>query len=165
MHTFDLFREHYPQAVKFHGEHRLIDSVAIHYLVPVIRWIDDRQEGREKPVLYITIDAMRDSYGKQRSNMRKTFEMLIETYDVYFVVAAPTNEHDYITQSQLWIEDAISAPAYDRVVMTNKPSLLLGDFIISTTEEKGFMGTCIQLGTPDFKCWEDVETYFMRIRN
>ena len=165
VHTFDLFREHYPQAVKFHGEHRLIDSVAIHYLVPVIRWIDDRQEGREKPVLYITIDAMRDSYGKQRSNMRKTFEMLIETYDVYFVVAAPTNEHDYITQSQLWIEDAISAPAYDRVVMTNKPSLLLGDFIISTTEEKGFMGTCIQLGTPDFKCWEDVETYFMRIRN
>ena len=59
----------------------------------------------------------------------------------------------------------MSAPAYDRVVMTNKPSLLLGDFIISTTEEKGFMGTCIQLGTPDFKCWADVETYFMRIRN
>ena len=165
MPTFELFREHYPQAVKFHGEHRLIDSVAIHYLVPVIRWIDDKQEGREKPVLYITLDAMRDSYGKPRSNMRKTFEMLIETYDVYFVVAAPTNEHDYITQSQLWIEDAISAPAYDRVVMINKPSLLLGDFIISTREEKGFMGTCIQLGTPDFKCWEDVETYFSRIRN
>ena len=165
VHTFDLYREHYPQAVKFHGEHRLVDSVAIHYLVPVIRWIDDKQEGREKPVLYITLDAMCDSYGKQRSNMRKTFEMLIETYDVYFVVAAPTNDHDFITQSQEWIEDAISAPAYNRVIMTNKTSLLLGDFIISTDDEKAFMGTCIQLGSPDFKCWEDVETYFSRIRN
>ena len=165
VHTFDLYREHYPQAVKFHGEHRLVDSVAIHYLVPVIRWIDDRQEDREKPVLYITLDAMRDGYGKARSNMHKTFEKFIETYDVYFVVAAPTNEHDYITQSQLWIEDAISAPAYNRVIMTNKTSLLLGDFIISTDDEKAFMGTCIQLGSPDFKCWEDIETYFSRIRN
>lgn len=165
VHTFDLFREHYPQAVKFHGEHRLIDSVAIHYLVPVIRWIDDRQEGREKPVLYITLDAMRDGYGKVRSNMHKTFEKLIETYDVYFVVTAPTNDHDFITQSQEWIEDAISAPAYNRVIMTNKSSLLLGDFIISTDDEKTFMGTCIQLGAPDFKCWEDIETYFSRIRN
>ena len=165
VHTFDLYRGHYPQAVKFHGEHRLIDKVAIHYLVPVIRWIDDRQEGREKPVLYITLDAMRDGYGKPRSNMHKTFERLMESYDVYFVVAAPTNDHAYITESQDWIEDAISAPAYNRVVMTNRPSLLLGDFIISTDEEKGFMGTCIRLGAPEFKCWEDIETYFMRISN
>ena len=165
VHTFDLYREHYPQAVKFHGEHRLVDSVAIHYLVPVIRWIDDRQEDREKPVLYITLDAMRDGYGKARSNMHKTFEKFIETYDVYFVVAAPTNDHDFITQSQEWIEDAISAPAYNRVIMTNKTSLLLGDFIISTDDEKAFMGTCIQLGSPDFKCWEDVETYFVRIKS
>ena len=165
VHTFDLYREHYPQAVKFHGEHRLVDSVAIHYLVPVIRWIDDRQEDREKPVLYITLDAMRDGYGKARSIMHKTFEKFIETYDVYFVVAAPTNDHDFITQSQEWIEDAISAPAYNRVIMTNKTSLLLGDFIISTDDEKAFMGTCIQLGSPDFKCWEDVETYFVRIKS
>ena len=140
VHTFDLYREHYPQAVKFHGEHRLVDSVAIHYLVPVIRWIDDRQEDREKPVLYITLDAMRDGYGKARSNMHKTFEKFIETYDVYFVVAAPTNDHDFITQSQEWIEDAISAPAYNRVIMTNKTSLLLGDFIISTDEERRLWG-------------------------
>ena len=62
-------------------------------------------------------------------------------------------------------EYAISAPAYNRVIMTNKSSLLLGDFIISTDNEKAFIGTCIQLGSPDFKCWEDVETYFSRIRN
>lgn len=165
VHTFDLYRGHYPQAVKFHGEHRLIDKVAIHYLVPVIRWIDDRQEGREKPVIYITLDAMRDGYGKLRSNMHKTFERLMEIYDVYFVVKAPTNDHAYITESQNWIEDAISAPAYNRVIMTNRSLLLFGDFIISTDEEEEFMGTCIRLGAPEFKCWEDIETYFLRIRN
>lgn len=28
VHTFDLFHEHYPQALYFHGEHRLIDKIA-----------------------------------------------------------------------------------------------------------------------------------------
>ncbi|MDY3847032.1 MAG: YqiA/YcfP family alpha/beta fold hydrolase [Prevotella sp.] len=163
VHTFDLFRQHYPQAVKFHGEHRLIDKVAIHYLVPVIRWIDDRQSGRERPLLYVSIDAMRDNHGQQRSNMRKTVEYLMETYDILFLVPAPTNDHQYSEEAQLWIEDIISAPAYDRVVMTNRPSVLFGDFIISTEKVDGFMGTCIQLGSPEFKCWEDIETYFERL--
>ena len=95
--TFDLFREHYPQAVKFHGEHRLIASVATHHLVPVLSWIADRQARTHKPVFYITLDAMRDGYGKVRSNMHETFEKLVETYDVYFVVTAPTNDHDFFS--------------------------------------------------------------------
>ena len=49
VHTYDLFHEHYPTAIGFHGEHRLTDKVAMHYLIPVIRYIDDRQEGRERP--------------------------------------------------------------------------------------------------------------------
>ena len=48
VHTFDLFSEHYTQAIHFHGEHRLIEKAIFHYLMPVIRWIDDRQEGRER---------------------------------------------------------------------------------------------------------------------
>lgn len=163
VHTFDLFREHYPQAVHFHGEHRLIDKVALHYLVPVIRWIDDRQERREKPVLYIAIDAMRDQYGKPRSSMHQTFETLLEKYDVYFVIPAPTNGHAAADADRAWIEDVISAPAYDRIIMTNRPQLLLGDFIITTTDEKEFMGTCIRLGAPEFKTWEDIDTYFSRL--
>ena len=49
VHTFDLFHSHYPQAIRFHGEHRLIEKVVHRYLIPVIRWIDDRQEGRTRP--------------------------------------------------------------------------------------------------------------------
>lgn len=163
VHTFDLFREHYPQAVKFHGEHRLIDKVAIHYLVPVIRWIDDRQDGRERPILYITLDAMRDSYGKQRPSMHKCFEMLLEYYNVYFVCPAPTNDHESLTEAQEWIEDAISAPAYDRILFANQRALLYGDYMISREDEGQFMGTTIQLGTDEFKTWDEIITYFERL--
>ena len=80
VHTFDLFHEHYPLAIPFHGEHRLIDKVAFHYLCPVIRWIDDKQNGKERPIVYIDFDALHDSYMKATSSMHKAYEMLIEHY-------------------------------------------------------------------------------------
>lgn len=163
VHTFDLFRQHYPQAISFHGEHHLIDKVAIHYLVPVIRWIDDRQSGRERPVLYIAWDALRDQYDKPKASLHKAYEMLIENYSVYFVCPAPTNDHSYITTAQIWIEEYINAPAYDRVVFTNQPQLLYGDYMVSVADREGFMGTTIRLGSDDFKTWDDVITYFERL--
>ena len=41
VNTYDLFREHYPTAIRFHGEHRMNDNSFMHSIVPVIRWIDD----------------------------------------------------------------------------------------------------------------------------
>ena len=58
VHTFPLFSGHYANAIRFHGEHRLSDKVAHHYLIPVIRWIDDRQEGRERPIVFIDFNAL-----------------------------------------------------------------------------------------------------------
>ena len=78
VHTFDLFHEHYPNAIRFHGEHRLIDKVAFHYLSPVIRWIDDKQNGTERPIVYIDFDALHDNYMKATSSMHKAYEMLIQ---------------------------------------------------------------------------------------
>ena len=48
VHTFDLYRSHYPQAAHFHGEHRMDDKSFLNGVVPVIRWIDDKQEERER---------------------------------------------------------------------------------------------------------------------
>ena len=74
VHTFDLFRNHYPNAITFHGEHRLTDKIAMHYLLPLIRYIDDRQEKRERPVVYIDIQTLRDSYGHATASMHKAYE-------------------------------------------------------------------------------------------
>lgn len=163
VHTFDLFREHYPTAIHFHGEHRLTDKIALHYLIPVIRWIDDKQEGRQRPIVYIDIEAMRDSYGNATASMHKAYEMLLETYSVYVVADAPTNDHTYITAVQDWAEKFLSTPAYDRVVFTNQRQLLYGDYMVTPHPCPDFMGTTIEWGSDEFKTWEEIITFFERL--
>ena len=163
VHTYDLFLSHYPQAVRFHGEHRLTDKVAIHYLVPVIRWIDDRKEGRERPILYITIDAMRAPQGQPRPSMHKAFEMLLENYNIYFVCPARSTAKEAMAADHDWIEEAISAPSFDRIVYANNTALLYGDYKISTSDDTDFMGTNIRLGSDEFKTWDEIITYFERM--
>lgn len=163
VHTFDLFHEHYPQAIHFHGEHRLTEKVINHYLIPLIRHIDDRQDGRERPVLYITLDAMRDQYGKPKSSLNKAYEFLLNYYDINILASAPTNHHDQLTNTQLWVEEYLSAPAWNKVVFCNRAELLLGDYLIDTHKNPGFMGTCIELGSDEFKTWEEILVFFQRI--
>ena len=50
VHTYDVFHAHYPNAIYFHGAHRLTDKIALHALIPVIRWIDDQQNNTERPI-------------------------------------------------------------------------------------------------------------------
>ena len=44
--TYDLYMQHYTQGISFHGEHRTNDKVFHDSVMPLIRWIDDKQEGR-----------------------------------------------------------------------------------------------------------------------
>lgn len=163
VHTFDLFNEHYPNAIHFHGAHQLSNKVAFHYLIPVIRWIDDRQQGRERPIVYIDYHILHDRFGKATSSMHKAYEMLIEHYDVYIVTDAPTNDSEYITAVQQWVEDYLSAPAFNRIVFSNQKQLLYGDYFITTDNESNFMGTTLQYGSDEFKTWEELIVFFDRL--
>ena len=62
--TIGIFSQHYSQATNFHGEHRMDDKSYMHSVVPVIRWIDDKQEHRQRPIIYIGIETMMDAYQK-----------------------------------------------------------------------------------------------------
>ena len=163
VHTFDLFSEHYTQAIHFHGEHRLIEKAIFHYLMPVIRWIDDRQEGRERRTVLISQDTLADGYGKPKSSLHKAYELLLDNYNVYFVSPAPTNNPSVITEQQAWIEETFSAPAWNHAVFTNQPQLLYGDYFISSTEQPDFLGTVLRFGSDEFKTWEEIITYFERL--
>ncbi len=163
VHTYGLFRSHYPQAVRFHGEHRLVEKVILHYLIPLIRAIDDRQEQRQRPVVYIADDSLRDGYGNALSSLSKCYEMLIENYDVQFVAPAPSHSPEAMTEAQQWIEQTFSAPSWGKVVYTNRPHLLLGDYLISRQSQPDFMGTSIVFGSDTFKTWEDVIVFFERL--
>lgn len=161
--TWDLFRQHYPTAIHFHGEHRMDDKSYMHGVMPIIRWIDDRQEGRQRPVLLVTLDSAKDAYGEPRSSMQKAFRRLIETYDVHLVAPADFNDRTAMADAMAWAEKHLDAPSYNHLSFENNPAMLLGDYLVSTTPCKNFMGTVIPFGSDTFKTWEEVITYFDRL--
>ena len=161
--TWDLFRQHYPTAIHFHGEHRMDDKSYMHGVMPIIRWIDDRQEGRQRPVLLITLDSAKDAYGEPRSSMQKACRRLIETYDVHLVAPADFNDRTAMADAMAWAEKHLDAPSYNHLSFENNPAMLLGDYLVSTTPCKNFMGTVIPFGSDTFKTWEEVITYFDRL--
>ena len=161
VNTYDLFHAHYPTAIRFHGEHRMNDNSFMHAVVPVIRWIDDRQEGRERPIIYIDVNTLADKYQKPNSSAQKTIRTLLETYQLFFVAPAPA-EPEHYAEVNTWLYEYITVPAYDHTVFTNQKQLLYGDYLIDA-EETETMGTLIQFGTDTFKTWDDIADYFSHL--
>lgn len=163
VHTFDLFSEHYSQAIHFHGEHRLVDKVVDHYLIPIIRWIDDRQQHRERPIVYIDYEALHDAYGHPTSSMHKAYELLLTYYQVYIVAPSLSNHMEQMAEVGAWVEEYLSAPAWNHVVYTDRKALLYGDYFIDPQPDTDFMGTTLAYGSDEFKSWEDIIVYFERL--
>ena len=163
VHTFPVFMEHYTQGISFHGEHRTNDKVFVNSVIPVIRWIDDRQEGRTRPVVFIGIDTLRDNRGMQTSSALKAFRYLLETYNIYVVAKAPNYDLNYIKDVEDWTQEVINVPAYGHLVFTNRTDLLLGDYLIDTQKDSDFMGTHVQFGSDTFKTWEEIIVFFSRL--
>jgi predicted esterase YcpF (UPF0227 family) len=161
--TMGIFCEHYSQATHFHGAHRMDDQSYMHSVVPVIRWIDDKQEKRQRPIIYIGIETMMDSYQKPASSVQKAVRLLIEHYEVFFV--APPPLHGGWTE-MAWLDDYINVPAWRHTIFTPRRELLYGDYlIISPRQEKseGSLATLLEYGSDTFKTWEDIIEYFSRL--
>ncbi len=161
--TFDLFHQHYPQAMHFHGEHRMDDRSFMHSVLPVIRWIDDHQEHRERPIIYIGTETLIDPHRQPAPSCQKAVRQLIEHYQVYFVAPAPSSclsEYGAVSQ---WLEQYVNVPAWGHTVFTNQRHLLYGDYLIEQTETADAMATSIVFGSDTFKTWDDILAYFDRL--
>lgn len=160
VHTRDLYCSHYTQDIPFHGEHRMDDHSFMHSVVPVIRWIDDRQEKRERPVIYIGVETMKDSYGKPASSVQKAVRILIEKYQVFFVAE---------TSEDAWFTEYIGVPAWHHQIITHRRDLLYGDYFVQgqgaggKEQDMELMATPIEFGSDTFKTWEDIIEYFSRL--
>lgn len=166
VHTKDLFAQHYRNVISFHGEHRMNDKVLLHSVIPVIQWIDDRQQKRERPIVYITIDALRDERGNQLSSAVKAFRYLFENYTLYITAPCSDNEPERMSEVIAWVQDVINVPAWQHVVFTNRRDLIYGDYLIDPTTDchsEDFMGTRIAFGSDTFKTWEEVIEFFSRL--
>lgn len=165
--TRGLFLSHYAQAVDFHGGHRMDDRSFMHSVLPVIRWIDDRQERRERPIVYIGVETLWDSYRKPLSSSQKAVRMLIEHYQVFFVAPSPTAVLDQYAPVVSWLAEYIGVPAWGHTVFTNQRHLLYGDYLIAPEPADDQlpepMATPIAFGSDTFKTWEDVIAYFERL--
>ena len=158
--TFGMFSAVYPQATHFHGEHRMNDKSFMHSVVPVIRWIDDNQNKRQRPIIYIGIETMIDGYQKPTASVQKAVRLLIEHYQVYFV-ASPV---DYATTT-LWLEEYINVPAWRHAIYSHRRDLLYGDYLIEKSEKgrDNSLATVLEYGSDTFKTWDDIIEYFSRL--
>ena len=156
--TYDLFHQQYPHALHFHGEHRMNDQSFMHAVVPVIRWIDDKQKGSERPIIYIGIETLKDAYGKPASSAVKAIRLLIEHYQVYFV--APSTDH---AATESWLEEYVNVPAWHHTIYTYRRDLLYGDYLLSKEKEGDTMATLLEYGSDTFKSWDDVIDYFSHL--
>lgn len=166
VHTHDDFAAVYRHALYFHGEHRMNDSTLIHSVVPVIRWIDDRQEHRQRNIIYICIEDTMAHDGRPLPSMLKAYRYLLEYYNVYVVAALPDNDSDYARRMQEWTFENLGVAAYERLILTNRKDLLYGDYLIDGLDTNGstdFMSTRIDFGSDTFKTWDDIIVYFSRL--
>ncbi len=160
--TYDMFHAVYAQSTHFHGEHRMDDHSFMYAVVPVIRWIDDLQEHRQRPIIYIGIETMSDSYGHAASSVQKAVRLLIEHYQVFFVADGDESAVG------AWLEEYINVPAWRHTIYTHRRDLLYGDYLIKgerpeVSGEGDPLATVINYGSETFKTWDDVIGYFARL--
>lgn len=164
--TFCIFAGHYRNAIRFNGEHYLNDSTFLHSVLPVIQWIDDKQQERKKPVVFITIDdnLIRKSDDEPADFAVKAVNALSRHYDLYALIEADHYDTAKYSSSMEWLDRHIDVTLWNRVVSSNHKDLLMGDYLVDAHPQLNgggdFVGTVIEFGSEHFKTWPDVENYF-----
>lgn len=172
VHTFNIFSAHYINAIHFDGEHQLNDKVIIRSVLPIIQWIDERQNGVEKPVLYIDLDntltdfnngwrKMSEEDSKEYeghlwdapgffanleplSGAVKAFRYLSQKYDTYILSSAPYNNPTAWSDKVKWVEKYLGVPAFRRLILSHHKNLNYGDYLI---DDSVFNGASDFMGT------------------
>ena len=143
------------------------DHSFMHAVVPVIRWIDDCQEQRQRPIIYIGTECLTPrSLSSEREqhplpSAQKAVRMLIEHYQVFFVSTPPSYGEEW--KETAWLEEYISVPAWQHTLFTPRRDLLYGDYLISRQKEGDTMATLLEFGSDTFKTWDDIIDYFSRL--
>lgn len=158
--SYDEFHAHYRQAIRFNGEHRLNEHGLLHAVLPVIQWIDDRQENRHKRVVLINVDdvLLDTRNGEPVNEAVRGFNTLSRWYDVYLLC-----QEDH----QAWIDRWLDVPAWNRVISTTHKELMLGDYLIDAHPEtngaEGFLGTLVHFGEDPYRNWAQTLEFFGRL--
>lgn len=165
VHTYDLFSAHYINAIHMDAEHHLNDKVIMNSVLPVIHWIDDRQNGKERPIVYVDLDDClvdtkngwrKLSVDEQQAyeghlydcpgffarleplpSAVKAFRWLAEHYDTYILSCAPYSNPSAWSDKLLWVEKYLGVPAFRRLILSHHKNLNYGDYLIDDRKVNG----------------------------
>lgn len=166
--TFGLFSSHYSRALRFDGEHYMNDHVILRSVMPVIRRIDDAQEGKARRTLFVSIlDTLAGPDGLPVQGAVNAYMHLSQSYDTYVLASAPYNTPEAWSEPVRWAETHLGTVAWDKVVVSNRKDLILGDYIIDRHTDsyrlQDSMGTVIGYGSDPYRTWDDIVTFFDRL--
>lgn len=85
-----------------------------------------------------------------------------------FILTAPSILNPLChTEKRLWVEKHLGLEIVDRLIISSHKGLLMGDYLIDDHSDgrgqEHFNGTLIQFGQSDFKDWEAVICFFLKI--
>lgn len=165
VHTFDMFAAHYINAIYFDGEHRLNESVLQNSVIQVIRWIDDRQNGTQRPIIYFDLDGTLVDFEKgvrkfdaqivqqyeghpwdipgyfaalePMPSAVKAFRTLSMKYDTYILTSAPFSNPTAWSDKMQWVQKWLGVAAYRRLIISHHKNLNYGDYLIDDRPYNG----------------------------
>lgn len=165
VHTYDMFAAKYMNAIPFDGEHRLNDTVLHNSVVPVIHWIDDKLNNRQRQILYIDLDGVLADFEKgvykfdektlkqyeghiwdipgyfsqlePMPSAVKAFRILSLKYDTYILSSAPYGNPSAWSDKLEWVKKRIGVPAFRRLILSHHKNLSYGDYLIDDRIHNG----------------------------
>ena len=165
VHTHDLFASKYMNAIWFDGEHRLNDTVLLNSVIPVIHWVDDKINNRQRPILYIDLDGVLTDFDKgcykfddkiieqyeghhwdipgyfaalePMPSAVKAFRSLALRYDTYILSSAPFTNPSAWTDKMLWVQKWLGVASYRRLILSHHKNLNYGDYLIDDRPYNG----------------------------
>lgn len=165
VHTQGIFSTHYINAITFDGEHHLNDHALINSVIPVINWINDKQDGRQKPILYIDLDNTLADYNNGWRKLSeeskkeydghlydtpgffagleplpsavKAFKHLSLHYDTFILSSAPFTNPTAWSDKLEWVKRYLGVGAFRRLIISHHKNLSYGDYLIDDREVNG----------------------------
>lgn len=161
---YDEFAEHYPQAIRFDGEHSLNEHTILTSVLPLLGRIDNRQRGVSPRVVLMDLEGVLRSRSVDRGEVAKAFRRLGCLYDLYIMTGRRHADTAGFAEDVAWCDEVLGVPAWDRIIQTPRPELLAADYWLTCGRDaEGFLGTVLRFGEEPLRCWSDVMTYFSRL--
>lgn len=85
-------------------------------------------------------------------------------YNIYFLSTPCWNVPESFTDKRIWIGDKFGEDAKDRLILTQRKDLCIGDYLVDDRLVNGaaeFQGKHVHFGHGVFPTWVEVETYLM----